>query len=84
MVNTLCLCSDLPNLHLGTPFDLRSSRAIPKVKCRIISNPGASEEDNCLTQRCYEKTAANGVLQSHITLNLNLCSPAWAISTTLI
>lgn len=62
MVNVLCLCSDLPNLHLSTPLDFSGSTHTPKVKCRIDSNPGASEEDNCLTQRCYEKTAVIGIL----------------------
>lgn len=62
VVDALCLCSDLPNLHLGTPFDFSGSIHTPKIKCRIDSNPGASEEDNCLTQRCCEKTAVIGIL----------------------
>lgn len=62
MVDALCLCSDLPNLHLDTSFDFNSSIHTPKVKRRIVPNPGTSEEDNCLTQSCYEKTTAIGIL----------------------
>lgn len=61
MVDALCLCSDLPNLHLDAPFDFSSSIHTPKVRCRIVPNPGASKEHNGLTQRCYEKTAVIGI-----------------------